>query len=164
MHAQPGEDRDHQVEDHPGVDPDPSHGEQPLDQAGHDRAAPAEGPAPEDHLVHAGAVADDVEQTEDRAAHQVAERDDRQGLDEAQPEGDAEGAEHPVDRRDVGAAPDPELLPGGGVPGSGRNGLGAVLVEAHRLRPVRVRGVVDGHGSSVRDVQHTKAPRRPGQK
>src|SRR4029077_19870699 len=77
---------------------------------------------------HAGLVAHHREGGEDRAAHQVAQDDDRDGLPEAELEDDAEGAEGPVDRGDVGARPDPHLLRAGGVLVGLGNGFDAVNV------------------------------------
>ena len=59
---------------------------------------------------------------------QVADDDDRDGLPQAELENDAERAERPVDRRDVGAGPDPHLLRPGRVPVGIGDGFYAVNV------------------------------------
>src|SRR5665647_527388 len=55
-------------------------------------------------------MAYDAEEAEERTADEIAEDEDEQRLDDAQAENDPERTEDPVDRRDVRAGPDPELL------------------------------------------------------
>jgi hypothetical protein len=140
-----------QVEHHPGVHPDPGHREQPLHDTRYDGSATAErGPA-EHHLVHRGPVPDHVEQPERGTAQDVAHGNHDQGFEQAQPERDAERAEHPVDRCQVRAGPDPELLPRGRVPAVGGDRLDPVGVEvcSHRyLR--RVSCLTQAAGPSVK--------------
>src|SRR4029077_16760686 len=79
--------------------------------------------------VDAGLVAHHGERGEDRAADDVAEDDDQDRLREPEAEHDAERAGEPCDRRDVRAAPDPELLPARGVPVGFGNLLNRVGVQ-----------------------------------
>jgi len=104
------EDPEHEVEHDPGVDAEPPHRHQQLGNSGQIGAAATERRTREHHLVHAGSMAHDAEDAEERATDEIADDEDEQRLDNAQAENDPERPEDPVDRRDVRAGPDPELL------------------------------------------------------
>ena len=98
-----------QVEDDPRVDRAPADGQQRLDRCRHIGAAAAEGGPRQHHAGDPGPLPHEDEQPEDRHADRVAGDEDDQGVAQPEPEVDPQRAEDPVDRRDVRAAPDPEL-------------------------------------------------------
>ena len=118
-----------EVEHDPGVHTDPGHRQHALDHTGDDAASPSERRPPEHHLVDGRAVADDVEEAEEGAAEDVADRDHDDRLEEAEAERDPQGAQHPIDRGEVGSEPDPELLGGSRVARPGGDRLDPVGVE-----------------------------------
>ena len=149
-----GKDRENEVEHHPGVDADPAHRQDELHHSGHARSVAAERSPPEDHRVHRGAVTDHVEGAEDRASDDVAEHHHQQSLDQAEPQRDTQCAQHPVDRRDVRARPDPEQLPRGTVAASVGYRLDSVRVERHApsRRRVAVVELVVGESIGLIDI------------
>ena len=75
----------------------------------------------------------------------VADHEHEKRLDEAQPEDDPERSEHPVDRGDVGARPDPELLQRRRVAVGRRNRFDPV-----RVQPDVGRLLCHGHSRASR--------------
>src|SRR5262249_56158967 len=95
------------------VHADPAERHEEHQRARQVRAAATERRAAEHHLIDARLVAHHREGGEDRAADDVADHDDRDGLEQPELEHDAERAERPVDRRNVGPGPHPHLLAAG---------------------------------------------------
>ena len=169
--AHPEVPQDGDGEDHRevGVDPDPAHRHQELQPGRQVPAAAAERRTREHHLVDAGLVAHHGERGEDRAADDVADDDDQDRLHEPEAEHDAERAEDPVDRRDVRARPDPELLPARGVPVGFGNLLNRVSVEpgfaprdvlCHlRLLSLTVPGTWRGHAARDQRLRPARGQR-----
>ncbi len=124
---------DDEVEDDPRVHADPAHRQEELGRGWDVGSSPAEGAPREHHLVHARLVSHRREEPEQGAADDVSDHDDQNGLDETETEDRAERSEHPVDRREIGAHPDPELLKRRRVPVCNRYRLDAVRVETNRL-------------------------------
>ena len=113
--AEGSEERHHQVQDDPGVHRAPADHQQRLDGGGEVVSAPAERRAGQHHAGGAGLLAEQDEAAEQEHADQVPQNQNDNRVREAEAEVDAQGAEHPVDGRKVGARPDPELpgdLPG----------------------------------------------------
>ena len=123
------EDRDGDLDREVGVDPDPAQGHQEHQRARQVCPTATERGPPEHHLIDAGLVTHHGEGREDRAADDVARHDDGDGLPQPEVQHDAQRAECPVDRRDVGPGPDPHLLWSGGVFVGFRNGQDAVSVD-----------------------------------
>ncbi|MNN70521.1 hypothetical protein D3C81_1863760 [compost metagenome] len=101
--AHPLQGGDGQVQHDPGVGGHPAHRHEYLHEGRQVGPAPTESQAREHHLRNAGAVPHDGHGTEQRASQDVADQDHQQCLDQAQPERNTNGAEHPIDRRHVGA-------------------------------------------------------------
>ena len=95
------------------VDPDPGHRHEELHPRRQVAAPPAERRTGQHHLIDSGLVTHHGHGREDPAADDVADHHDQDGLRQTEAQHDAERAEDPVDRRDVGPGPDPELLPAG---------------------------------------------------
>ena len=140
---------DDQVEDDPGVHADPAHREKELCRGRYVGAAATEGAPREHHLVDAGLVPHRGEEPEEGAADEVPDHDHEDRLDQAETEDRAEGAEHPVDRRQVRAHPDPELLKRRRIPVLNRDRLDAVRVEADRLAQLALFLLEDRHGYAL---------------
>src|SRR5215212_9072437 len=101
---------DAEVKDNPGVYRDPSRGDHYLEESWEVRAPPTERAAGQDHLRHPGPLPHQHERAEDHHPYGVTDSQDQHGIPEPQPKHDPERPEHPVDRGDVGAGPDPELI------------------------------------------------------
>jgi len=90
-------------------------------------------------------VAHRRKEPEQRAAEDVPDHDDDDRLHETETEDRAERSEHPVDRREVRAHPDPELLKRRRVPLLNGNWLDAVRVEAAGLAQLALFLLDDRH-------------------
>ncbi|MNO95928.1 hypothetical protein D3C76_875850 [compost metagenome] len=101
--AHPLQGGDGQIQHDPGVGGHPAHRHEYLHESRQVGPAPTEGQAREHHLRNAGAVPHEGHRTEQGASQEIADQDHQQRLDQAQPERNTDGAEHPIDRRDVGA-------------------------------------------------------------
>ncbi|CAH0302890.1 hypothetical protein SRABI128_04237 [Microbacterium sp. Bi128] len=98
-----------QIQDDPGVDRTPADHQKSLDAGGQVVAAPAEGGAGQHHAGRPGLLAQQDEAAEEQHPDEVSEDKNRDGVRESQAKLDAERSEHPVDRGEIGAGPDPEL-------------------------------------------------------
>ena len=114
-------------------------------------SAPAEGGAGQHHAGRSGLLAQQDEAAEEQHPDQVSEDKNGDGVRESQAELDAERSEHPVDRGEVGAGPDPELAGDFAGPLLIRGWAGATL-RGLRSLPARCRqgplGIFDACGAS----------------
>src|SRR4029077_17983012 len=94
-----------------GVQADPGERDQRLQDRGRVVAAPPEGHAPQGELRYAGPLAHEREEAEDQRARGLANANQHDRLDQAQTELGPDGPDDPAGWRDIGAEPDPELLP-----------------------------------------------------
>ncbi|SKB71702.1 hypothetical protein SAMN05660473_02023 [Arthrobacter sp. 49Tsu3.1M3] len=106
---QGSEQRHDQVQDDPGVDCTPADHQKGLNGRREVVSAPAKGGAGQYHACRPRLLAQEDEAPEEQHPDQVAQDKDGDRIREPQAELDAERSEHPVDRREVGASPDPEL-------------------------------------------------------
>jgi hypothetical protein len=144
---------DDEVEDHPRVHADPAHCQKELGGGRDVGASTPEGAPREHHLVDARLVTHRREEPEEGAAGDVADHDNDDRLDKAQAEDGPKRAEHPVDRREVRAHPNPELLKRSRV----------TVCDWHRLDPVRVEAYGLGQFALfLLEYRHSRLPRGPG--
>ena len=80
-------------------------------------------------LRDAGPLAHQRKETEDQRARRLTDHHDHDRLDETQAKLWPDRSVHPRKRRDVGAEPDPELLPGGRIAVAIRCRLDPVLID-----------------------------------
>jgi hypothetical protein len=103
------EERHHQVQDDPGVDGAPADDKQGLDRGRQVVAAPSEGRAGQDHAGGSGLLAEQDEASEQQHSDEVPQDQHSDSVSKAESEVDAQGSQNPVDGRQVGSGPDPEL-------------------------------------------------------